>query len=116
MHRYIIHRTVLAAVLATGVSACGSKSADANIESTSATVTVGPENVTLVQRAELSSGPAVSGPLNPEREATIRAQLAGAVLSVSVDQGSRVSAGTQLARIDDRTVRDAFLSARSAQF
>ena len=113
MHRYIMQRSVLAAVLATGVSACGSKSADANIESTSATVTVGPENVTLVQRAELSSGPAVSGTLNPEREATIRAQLAGAVLSVSVDQGSRVSAGTQLARIDDRTVRDAFLSARS---
>ena len=31
-----------------------------------------------------------------------------------VDQGSRVSAGTVLARIDDRTIRESFLSARSA--
>jgi RND family efflux transporter MFP subunit len=32
---------------------------------------------------------------------------------VNVDQGSRVAAGATLARIDDRTMRDAFLSARS---
>jgi membrane fusion protein, multidrug efflux system len=113
MHRSSILRPALAAMMAAGLAACGSKSADANIESTSATVTVGPENVTLVERAELSSGPAISGTLSPEREAMIRAQLAGPVLSVSADQGTRVSAGTQLARIDDRTVRDAFLSARS---
>ena len=52
MHRYTILRSALAAIVAAGLAACGSKSADANIESATATVTVGPENVTLVQRAE----------------------------------------------------------------
>ncbi|HEX6943315.1 MAG TPA: efflux RND transporter periplasmic adaptor subunit, partial [Gemmatimonadaceae bacterium] len=51
--------------------------------------------------------------LAPEREATVRAQVPGAVMKVRVDQGVRVAAGTSLAQIDDRTLRDAFLSARS---
>jgi RND family efflux transporter MFP subunit len=34
-------------------------------------------------------------------------------MKVNVDQGSRVAAGSVLASIDDRTMRDAFLSARS---
>ncbi|HEX4936939.1 MAG TPA: efflux RND transporter periplasmic adaptor subunit, partial [Gemmatimonadaceae bacterium] len=54
-----------------------------------------------------------SGSLAAEREATVRAQLAGPILSTHADQGSRVATGTVLARIDDRTVRDQFLGARS---
>jgi RND family efflux transporter MFP subunit len=34
-------------------------------------------------------------------------------MKVNVDQGTRVAAGASLAQIDDRTLRDAFLSARS---
>jgi RND family efflux transporter MFP subunit len=76
-------------------------------------VAVGAENIAIVTQAELSSGPAISGALGPEREATVRAQVPGAVLKVNVDQGMRVGAGQLLAQIDDRTWRDAFLSARS---
>jgi RND family efflux transporter MFP subunit len=76
-------------------------------------VTIGSENVVTVTTEMLASGPAVSGTLSPQREATIRAQLSGSVLAVLVDQGTRVAAGTVLARIDDRVLRDAFLSARS---
>jgi len=36
------------------------------------------------------------------------------VLQTFVDEGTRVSTGTLLARIDDRTIRDQYLSARSA--
>jgi RND family efflux transporter MFP subunit len=44
----------------------------------------------------------------------VRAEQGGTVLSTHVDEGSRVGRGTLLARIDDRTVQDQFLSARSA--
>lgn len=95
-------------------AACGRAPEDASAESTGAGVTVGTENVAIVSSEMLASGPAISGALVPEREATLRAQVPGAVMKVLVDQGTRVVAGTPLAQIDDRTLRDAFLSARSA--
>ena len=94
-------------------TACGKSSADARAESAPASATIGPENVVIITSAELWSGPTISGSLAPEREATMRAQLSGPLLSVTVDQGVRVGAGQVLARIDDRTVRDSWLSAKS---
>lgn len=96
------------------VGACNGKEAESATPETPATVAIGPENVAVVTEGELSAGPAISGALGPEREATVRAQVPGAVMRVSVDQGVRVRAGQSLAQIDDRTLRDAFLSARSA--
>ena len=59
------------------------------------------------------SGPAISGALVADREARIRAEISGAVLATTVEQGERVNAGTVLARLDDASVRDAAISARS---
>lgn len=95
------------------IAGCNGKEAESATTSTPAGVAVGAENIAIVSQAELSSGPAISGALGPEREATVRAQVPGAVLKVTVDQGVRVTAGQSLAQIDDRTLRDAFLSARS---
>ena len=87
---------------------------DARAASTPAPTTVGTENIVVASLAELASGPAISGNLQAAQEATVRAQIGGTVLQTFVDEGSRVSAGTLLARIDDRTIRDQFLSARSS--
>lgn len=111
LNRRVATTALLMAGLA--VAGCGGSEAESATPSTPAGVGIGPENITLVTEAELSSGPAISGALAPEREATVRAQVPGAVMKVEVDQGSRVAAGTVLAQIDDRTLRDAFLSARS---
>jgi RND family efflux transporter MFP subunit len=92
--------------LAVILGACGREAEDARAESTTPAVAIGSENVTTVTTESLSR-------LVPEREAALRAQVGGAVLRVLADQGTRVAAGTVLARIDDRTMRDAFLSARS---
>ena len=87
---------------------------DAKAEAAPAPTTVGTENVVVVSLAELASGPAISGNLQAAQEATVRAQISGTVLQTLADEGSRVSSGTLLARIDDRTIRDQYLSARSA--
>lgn len=92
---------------------CGGSNADAkSTEAAPVTMDVGPENIAVAKQELVTSGPVLSGTLAPEREATIRAEVAGPVLSTHADQGSRVGRGTLLARIDDRTVRDQFLSAR----
>ncbi|MDQ3699081.1 MAG: efflux RND transporter periplasmic adaptor subunit, partial [Gemmatimonadota bacterium] len=79
-----------------------------------ATVTVGAENIVVAETTQLHSGPLISGSLEPEWSATVRAEVAGAVLQTSAEQGERVGRGALLARIDDAAIRDAYLSARSA--
>jgi membrane fusion protein (multidrug efflux system) len=111
----IITSVVAALTIAAAVSACrGGEDGDAKAEPTPAPTTVGNENIVVASTAELASGPAISGNLQAAQEATVRAQIGGTVLQTLVDEGSRVSEGTLLARIDDRTIRDQYLSARSA--
>jgi RND family efflux transporter MFP subunit len=87
---------------------------DAKAEAAPAPTTVGTENIVVVATAELASGPSISGNLQAAQEATVRAQIGGTVLQTLVDEGTRVANGTLMARIDDRTIRDQYLSARSA--
>ena len=104
-----------ALTLAAAASACrGGEEGDAKAEAAPAPTTVGTENIVVAATSELASGPALSGNLQAAEEATVRAQIGGTVLQTLVDEGSRVSQGALLARIDDRTIRDQYLSARSA--
>ena len=75
---------------------------------------VGPENIAIVKAQEIRSGPAISGTITPEEQASVRAEVGGTVLSTSAEQGQAVSRGQVLARIDDATLREAELAARSA--
>lgn len=94
------------------LAACGSKGAEAT-PAAAPVVSVSPENITVVQKSMITSGPAISGTLVADRTASIRAEVAGSVVAVLLDPGAPVSKGTPLVRIDDTVVRDAFLSARS---
>jgi len=76
-------------------------------------ITVGPENIAVVSNSTIMSGPSVSGTLEPEREAVLRAQMPGSVLQTYADQGQAVNAGAVLARIDASGVQDAYTSARA---
>lgn len=112
----IMFRTTAGALLClVALAACGDKEA-ANGEGATVAdpaMLVGPENVAVVASEMISSGPSVSGALAAEREATVRAEVAGPILSVHADEGSRVARGALLARIDDRTAQEGLLSARS---
>ena len=76
--------------------------------------TVGPETIAVVDSTVLQTGPVLSGSLSPAREARVRAEIAGTVLETFVEPGQRVKRGTLLARIEDRAVRDSYLSAKSS--
>ena len=110
--RKLITAALPAALLT--LAACGKSTEKAQAETTPVAVTIGPEAITVVERQRIATGPAVSGTLAAEKEANIRAEMSGTVLSTHADEGSRVGPGTLLARLDDRTVQDQFLSARSS--
>ena len=104
--------TVTLGVAAFMVAGC--RRGDANAEPTqNGPVLIGPENITIVKTQEIKTGPAISGALQAEQEATVRAELSGAIVQTLVDAGQRVSRGQLLARIDDSSIRDQVLSARS---
>jgi RND family efflux transporter MFP subunit len=115
----IIHRrgpiTSATVVLALALAACKGSTPDAgNAATTPAGMIVGTENVAIVKAQEIRSGPALSGSLMPEEQATVRAEVGGAVLQTYVEQGQRVAKGAPLVRIDDATLRETELSARAA--
>jgi len=112
MTRRSAFRVLLAATL---VGTACSKDTAAPADSGAATSqNIGPENIAVARLDTLRSGPAISGTLSADREARLRAEMSGAVLATMVEQGERVNEGTVLGRIDDASVRDAALSARSA--
>jgi membrane fusion protein (multidrug efflux system) len=109
-------RAALAALLLAGsvaaLGACKKKDA-AEAAETAKAVVISPQEIAIVSQRQIESGPAMSGSLDPDQEATVRAEISGAVLQTYVDQGTHVNVGTVLARLDDTAIRDSYLSARS---
>lgn len=97
-----------------GVAGC-KRDADARAEENApAPVVLGPENIVMVRETTLAAGPLISGSLTAIREAEVRAETNGPVVQAQAEAGQRVKAGTVLARLDNTSLRDAFLSARAA--
>jgi RND family efflux transporter MFP subunit len=110
-------RASLVLTLAVSLTAAGCKksgTASADQPKKQETMLVGPENVTVVRTEQIRTGPALSGSLAPERSATIRAEMSGAVLNTFAEAGQRVGAGQPLAQLDASVLRDQAVSARSA--
>jgi membrane fusion protein (multidrug efflux system) len=119
MSRQVIHNSrnhrapAAAALVLLLAAACSRDNANAAAGTPSAML-VGPENIAVIKAEDIRTGPVISGTLTPEQQATVRAEIAGAVLQTTAEQGERVTKGQALARIDDSAVRDQMLSARSA--
>jgi membrane fusion protein (multidrug efflux system) len=96
----------------TAVTACQRDEARAE-PAANAAVVVGPENIAVVRLQDVRTGPALSGSLQAEQEATVRAELSAAVVQTYADVGQRVARGQILARLDDRAIRDTYLSAQT---
>ncbi|HEU4989295.1 MAG TPA: efflux RND transporter periplasmic adaptor subunit [Gemmatimonadaceae bacterium] len=105
-------RLALAAAALLAAGACNRQSADAEPADTG--VTIGPENIAVVAVRKIETGPQISGSLQPDEQAVVRAEVAGAVLETYVEAGQRVRKGELLARLDDTALRDQALSAKSA--
>lgn len=102
-------------VLVSAAACGGNKTPEAtNTGAAIPSVRLSPENVASAAVAELRSGPAISGQLAPAREATVRAQVGGSLLTLTVDKGQPVSAGQVIAKITARDLEMAMQSAEAA--
>lgn len=98
-------------LLLLSLAGCGGGDAE-GAEDTPA-LTVGPESIVVVGTEEIHSGPVISGTLEAEEVASVRAEIGGSILQTNAEEGQSVAAGQPLARIDDNAVQDAYLSAQS---
>jgi membrane fusion protein, multidrug efflux system len=79
-----------------------------------ATLLLAPEDVLTLKASTLASGPVVSGSVQPERKADLRAEVAAVVLQVLKENGDPVRAGDLLLRLDDTSIRDSLASAEES--
>jgi RND family efflux transporter MFP subunit len=100
---------VLAFVLA--LAAC-SKGPDAQ-KAAAAPLLVSAEDLATIRNSALSSGPAITGSIQPERRADLRAEVQAIVLQVLRENGDAVKRGEVLVRLDDTAIRDGLASAEA---
>ncbi len=123
----MLRKTLLAVAIALSLAACskgsdkvgknaeGSASAKSASASASAVVLlISPEDLITVQNNALSSGPAITGSIQPERRADLRAEVSAVVLQVLKENGETVKRGDLLVRLDDTSIRDSLNSAEAA--
>lgn len=76
---------------------------------------IAPEDVLTVRSAPVSAGPLITGSIQPDRKADLRAEVPAVVVAVHKDNGDAVRRGDLLVRLDDTAIRDSLVSAQEAE-
>ena len=79
-----------------------------------ATLLIAPEDMRTVGLQTHASGPVITGSVEPERRADLRAELSAVVLQVLKENGEPVHKGDLLVRLDDTSIRDSLQSAQES--
>jgi RND family efflux transporter MFP subunit len=122
----MLRKTLIAFAVASALAACGKsdKAPEAGKASASATakaddkklatLQIAPEDLVTVETNALASGPVITGSIEPERKADMRAEVGAVVMQVLKENGEPVKKGDLLVRLDDTSLRDAMNSANEA--
>lgn len=111
------HRLIPALVLALILAACGKGTATSQKGSDPAAgqpLLLAAEDIFTIRSSALASGPVITGSVQPERRADLRAEVSAVVLQVLRENGDAVRRGDLLVRLDDTAIRDGLASAESA--
>ena len=105
------HIAVLA--LAVALACACTRPGDSQKNAQAAPLIVAPEDVATIRNNSLSSGPVITGSIQPERRADLRAEVQAVVMQVLKENGDAVKRGDLLVRLDDNAIRDALASAEA---
>lgn len=105
--------TLVSLTLALTLSAC-TKSEPATDALASQALLITAQDLITIQSDALTAGPAITGSIQPQRRADLRAEISAVVLQVLKDNGDQVRRGELLVRLDDTAIRDSLASADDA--
>ncbi len=112
------YRKTLVVVTLLALAACSkdpAKSANADKDKAAASaLLLAAEDVHTVHANALASGPSITGSVQPERNADLRAEVSTVVLRLVKDNGDQVRRGDLLMHLDDTAIRDSLASAEAA--
>lgn len=111
--RRLLAAGLVAAALASGLAGCQRQS-EAKTAPVDPVLLIAPEDVRVVGLQAHASGPVITGSIQPERRADLRAEVAAVVLQVTRENGEPVHKGDLLVRLDDTAIRDSLRSAEEA--
>lgn len=92
-------------------ASAGDTKTDNKAEAPPAKLIIAPEDIVTLQANALASGPVVTGSVQPERKADLRAEVSAVVLQVLKENGDVVKHGDILVRLDETSIRDNLNSA-----
>lgn len=70
--------------------------------------------LTVGAGVDAEGGPVITGSLQPERRADLRAEVAAVVVQIAKDNGDAVRRGELLVRLDDGAIRESLVSAQAS--
>jgi RND family efflux transporter MFP subunit len=110
-------RSIFPILLAVALGGCGKMQASGKAATVAPTpaLLLSAEDLVTVRNSTLASGPAITGTIQPERRADLRAEVQAVVLQVLKENGDPVRRGDLLVRLDDNAIRDALASAQAAE-
>ncbi len=115
----MLRLTLISLALATTLAACGQGGPGPDAGATAAATAQQPllitqEDLMAVRSDALASGPVITGSLQPERRADLRAEVSAVVVQVLKDNGDKVSKGDVLVKLDETAIRESLASASEA--
>ena len=111
----MLRKTMLVLAIASALVACGKDANNLKDEKTKMVqLQIAAEDLLMVQSNALASGPVITGSIQPERRADLRAEVSAVVLQVLKENGEVVKRGDVLVKLDETAMRDSLSSAEAA--
>ncbi len=111
----ILRQAGLAAAIVISVfslAGCGKGAAGKTADAEKlAPMLISPEDVLTVSSNAMATGPSITGSIEPERRADLRAEVSAVVLAVLKENGDPVKRGDLLVRLDQTSIRDSLTAA-----
>ena len=98
----------------TGCNKSPDAKAKATPEAVQRPLLIAQADLRTLQSQPLSNGPVITGTVQPERRADLRAEVSAVVQAVLKENGEAVKRGEMLVRLDDTSIRDGLVSAAEA--
>lgn len=112
MLRHILPALLIAVIL----TACNKapETPDKGAQAASGPLLIAPEDLHAVRNSALASGPSITGSVQPEHRADLRAEVAAVVLKLLKENGDAVRRGDLLVRLDDTAIRESLAATEAA--
>jgi membrane fusion protein (multidrug efflux system) len=75
---------------------------------------IAPEDLITLSSNALATGPSITGSIEPERRADLRAEVSAVVLAVLKENGDPVKRGDLIVRLDQTSIRDSLTAAEAS--